>query len=219
MRQPKGQQLTESGNAPINSWCHRAVSPTSRGMNPMSLIKMAKPCHQYEGLWNRIHFSRNEGGQNKHGGYVRYSNENDKIVTGTWTKHHRPKSKKTRKRGLKSKPGKPARHNRITLVITVMSKPQADCRIFNYQLAQKLVDHEVPLNKTNQFREEYVVQGTLHTNGITTPYTVRFTNHKTFEKVKSLRPGSLILATGFFTNRKGKLRAEFAVKEFEIMPR
>jgi hypothetical protein len=104
-------------------------------------------------------------------------------------------------------------------VITVATKPQADCRIFNYQLAQKLVDCDIPLNETNQFREEYVAQGTLHTNGITTPYTIRFTNSKTLELVKLLRPGSLIRATGFFTNRKGRLNAEFAVNEVELMPR
>jgi hypothetical protein len=68
MRQPKGQQLTESGNASSSTRCHRAVPPTLRGMNPMSLVKMAKRRHRYEGLWNRIHFSRNGGGQNEHGG-------------------------------------------------------------------------------------------------------------------------------------------------------
>jgi hypothetical protein len=152
---------------------------------------------------------------------VRYSNENEKIDTGSWTKHHRPKSKKTRKRGLKSKSGKPSRKNRITLVITVITKPQADCRIFNYQLAQKLVDRKkkIPLNKTNQFREEYVAQGTLHGKDITTPYTIRFTNSKFLELAKLLRPGTLIQAAGYFTDRKGRTTAEFVVKEFEVIAR
>jgi hypothetical protein len=103
-------------------------------------------------------------------------------------------------------------------VITVLTKPQVDCRIFNYQLAQKLVDRDIPLNKTNQFREEYVAQGTIHSKSLSTPYSIRFTNPKTLEKVKLLLPGTLIQATGFFTNRKGKQNAEFAVNEFEIMP-
>ena len=166
---------------------------------------------------------------------MRYSNENEKIATGTWTKHHRPKPKKTRKRGLKSKSGKPKRHNRITLVITVVTKPQVDCRIFNYQLAQKLVDRKIkeqrkkhcikpgsaqnPLYETNQFREEYVAQGILHGKDITTPYTIRFTNSKTLELAKLLRPGTLIQAAGYFTDRKGRTTAEFIVKEFEVKPR
>ena len=150
---------------------------------------------------------------------MRYSNENDKITSGTWTRHHKPAPKRAKKRGAKSKRTTPQQKMHTTVNITVLTRPQADCRIFNYKLAKKLVDQDVPLNKTNQFREEYTAQATLNAKKLSTPYTIRFINQKNLNEAKRLIPGTILQATGYFNERKGRTSAEFVVKTFEIVPR
>ena len=178
---------------------------------------MAKPCREYEGLWRHIHFSRNEGVEIKqsNGEDMRYSNNEQAQIESASQMRHRSRPRAS-KRGKKNIGNKPKVKRQIEVSISLLTRPMADSRIFNYDLAMKLKKRNptIPLNKTNQFREEYVAQGVITSTNKSVPYTVRFVNSKTLEQVKVLSTGSRIQASGFFSERKGRTSAEFVIKHF-----
>jgi len=109
--------------------------------------------------------------------------------------HWDPDMKKKHKELFKNQPPR-----YIALDALVTSKPRHECSIFH-----------------DEIREEVVVTGILYNGNSADAYIIRFVHKNYLEQAKKLMPGTRIrIEKGRFDYRKGRLGAEFQVKQFSL---
>jgi len=106
----------------------------------------------------------------------------------------------------------------IKIGVTIKTMPSNEYTLFNYEAAKrKMEKKQIPVEKTNELREEVVTRGIIHFADTSALYTIRFLHPRTIAEARKLRPGQYItVLQGRFSPRYKRDGMEFIVKDFSV---